>query len=96
MQTNDEILWRIAKKRARFKKQLISYVLVSCFLWGIWFMSGSEINYDSDFPGFPNFPWPAWIMFWWGIGLVFCFVNAYLVNTPNAVENEYQKLKNQQ
>lgn len=90
MQTNDDILWSIAKKRARFRKQLLSYILVNCFLWGIWFMSGNNIdNYD-------DFPWPAWIMFWWGVGLVFCFVNAYMFNTRSAIENEYQKLKNQQ
>jgi drug/metabolite transporter (DMT)-like permease len=90
MQPNDDILWAIAKKRAAFKKQLLSYILVSSFLWGIWFMSGKEIDNDSDFP------WPAWIMLWWGIGLVFCFVNAYLINKRSAIENEYQKLKNQQ
>lgn len=28
----DEQLWRVAKKRANFKKSLISYVLVNSFL----------------------------------------------------------------
>ncbi|MEO7531765.1 MAG: 2TM domain-containing protein [Sediminibacterium sp.] len=87
MQTNDEILWIIAKKRAAFRKQLISYVLVNCLLWGIWFMSGKESSQ------FTSFPWPAWVMLWWGIGLAFSFVNAYVFNTSGAIQNEYEKLK---
>jgi hypothetical protein len=90
MEQHDEMLWAIAKKRAGFRKQLISYILVSSFMWGIWFMSGNKVNLHS------SFPWPAWVMFWWGIGLAFSFANAYLLNTGGAVEQEYQKLKNQQ
>ena len=93
MEQHDEMLWAIAKKRAGFRKQLISYILVSSFMWGIWFMSGNRINLPNSFP---SFPLPAWIMFWWGIGLAFSFANAYLLNTHGAVEQEYQKLKNQQ
>jgi hypothetical protein len=89
MEQHDEMLWATAKKRAAFRKQLISYILVNSFMWGIWFMSGNKIT------GVGGFPWPAWIMFWWGIGLAFSFANAYLLNTNGAVEQEYQKLKNQ-
>jgi len=90
MQTNDEILWAIAKKRVSFKKQLISYLLVSSFLWMIWLISGREYNQ------FSSFPWPIWIMFWWGIGLAYSFADAYLINNRNAIQDEYNKLKNQQ
>ena len=90
MENNDETLWAIARQRACFRKQLVSYVLVISFLWGIWFMSGNVFSLHA------SFPWPAWIMFWWGIGLAFSFVNAYMVNTKSAIENEYQKLKKQQ
>ena len=93
MSTNDEILWHIAKKRAAFKKQLMSYVIVNCFLWGVWFLSGNQYNFNFKFI---STPWPVWVMFWWGLGLSFSFVNAYLVNTRQSVETEYQKLKNQQ
>lgn len=89
MKTNDDILWHIAKKRAAFKKQLLSYVLVNCLLWGIWFMNPQRTN------TFSHLPWPAWVSFWWGVGLVFGFVNAYVVNTKRAIEAEYEKLKQQ-
>jgi hypothetical protein len=88
MRTNDEILWHIAKKRAAFKKQLVSYVIVNCFL------SGNQFSHVT-FP-FNATPWPVWVMFWWGIGLAFSFVSAYLVNTKESIETEFQKLKNQQ
>lgn len=93
MQTNDEILWHIAKKRASFKKQLLSYVLVNCFLWGVWFISGNRNELQL---GFNQIPWPAYVMFWWGVGLAFSFVNAYVVNTKQSIEDEFRKLKNQQ
>jgi hypothetical protein len=37
METIDEKeIWHIAKKRAKFKKGLVSYVLVNSFLWAIY------------------------------------------------------------
>jgi hypothetical protein len=33
-QPNDERLWRIAKKRASFKKSLFSYLVINAFLMG--------------------------------------------------------------
>ena len=90
METKDEILWQIARKRAGFKKHLISYVIVNCFLWAVWFASGRE------FDQYDYFPWPIWIMFWWGVGLVYNFADAYLFNNKNAIQQEYEKLKNQQ
>ncbi len=99
MQTNDEILWMIAKKRASFKKSLISYIIVCSFLWAVWFMSGRhESRFDGQFDhsdGFV-FPWPIWVMLWWGVALVFCFVKAYVINGSDTVQKEYKKLKNQQ
>jgi hypothetical protein len=92
MHTNDEIRWHIAKKRASFKKQLISYIIINCFLWAVWFFSGNHYNNFS----FNGTPWPVWVMFWWGVGLAFSFVGAYMVNTKESIENEFQKLKNQQ
>jgi hypothetical protein len=89
MQTNDEMLWAIAKKRASFKKQLISYLLVCSFLWAVWLLSGREKD------DFDSFPWPTWIMFWWGVGLAYHYANAYLFSRKDSVQQEYEKLKNQ-
>ena len=90
MEPKDDILWHLAKKRAGFKKHLISYVIVNSFLWTVWFASGRE--YDQN----DYLPWPVWVMLWWGVGLAFNYVNAYVVNTKDSIEKEYQKLKNQQ
>lgn len=98
MENNDEILWAIARKRAGFKKQLASYVIVNAFLWGVWFVSSGRhgFPFGNGFTNYHVFPWPAWVMFWWGIGLAFSFANAYVLNTRNDIEQEYRKLKNQQ
>ncbi len=90
MKPENDILWEMAKKRAAFKKHLVSYLVVISFLWAIWFLSGRQHDLEN------NFPWPAWIMLWWGIGLAFSYSKAYGVNRHNAVEEEYRKLKNQQ
>jgi len=90
MDTKNDILWELAKKRAGFKKHLVSYVIVNAFLWAIWFVSGRGYDYDA------YFPWPLWVMLWWGIGLAFNYANAYMFNTHNAIEQEYEKLKKQQ
>ncbi|MBX9891983.1 MAG: hypothetical protein K2Y12_06640 [Chitinophagaceae bacterium] len=44
MQTPDnDKLWRIAKKRANFKKSAFAYVVVNIFLWTIyWITHGYE------------------------------------------------------
>lgn len=90
MEPRNEILWHIAKKRAGFKRHLLSYLLVNAYLWGVWFITGREFDQDN------YFAWPVWVMLFWGIGLAFNYVNAYVFSTGNAIEEEYQKLKNQQ
>lgn len=90
---NDSILWHIAKKRASFKKQLLSYILVNCMLWGVWFMSGrASHHYHSS----NIFPWPCWVMFGWGIGLLFSFIGAYVVNNRQMLQREFEELKREE
>jgi hypothetical protein len=84
----DADLWRIAQKRASFKSHLATYIIVIGFLWLLWFFTGDRSFNDG-------IPWPAWATVGWGIGLLFNYLGAY-VHTTDAVENEYQKLKNQQ
>lgn len=92
-ETKDEKLWRMAKKRAAFKRHLFSYVLVNSFLWVIWFFSGhfTSSYYDGYNEGF-HFPWPLFIMFFWGIGLAFDFFHSYYGYKENMIEKEYRKL----
>ena len=86
MENRDEQLWRIAKKRAGFKKQLASYIIVNGFLWAVWFFTGGFT--DGSY-----YPWPIWCSLGWGIGLAFSYYGAYMENRADDTMREYQKLK---
>ena len=96
MEPINDPLWEIAKKRSKFKQNLTSYAIIIPFLWCVWyFSSGSTEKYfntEGDFSF--HFPWPAWAMIGWGIGLAFQYIDAYIFNTKQSIESEYQKLKN--
>ena len=87
----DPALWELAQKRASFKGHLVSYIIVNAFFWVLWYFTGQHVDHDEM-----RFPWPIWPMLGWGIGLAFHFAGAYIFPKHNTVENEYQKLKNQQ
>ena len=94
MENRDEQLWRIAKKRAGFKKQLASYIIVNGFLWCVWFFTRGDM--DMDEMNSMQFPWPIWCTLGWGIGLAFSYYNAYHDNRENDTMKEYQKLKDRE
>ncbi len=81
----NQMLWRMAKKRASFKWSLAAYVFVNSFLVLIWYFTSD--SYD-------NF-WPVWPMLGWGLGLAFQYFSAYHGNEIFSAEEEYNKLKNQ-
>ena len=97
MENRDEQLWRIAKKRAGFKKQLASYIIVNSFLWAIWYftLGHSEINNNISIDG-DNFPWPIWPTLGWGVGLAFSYFKAYHDTRESDTMREYQKLKDKE
>jgi hypothetical protein len=35
-QQKDERLWKIARRRAEFRKSLYSFIVIVAFMWGIW------------------------------------------------------------
>jgi hypothetical protein len=93
----DPALWEIAQKRAGFKKHAVSYVIVNLFLWGVWYFTDSasdEMNFSNW--RWHHYPWPIWTTLGWGIGLAFNYAGAYIYPKTNAVDQEYQKLKNKQ
>lgn len=90
----DPSLWQIAHKRASFKRHAITYVIVNVFLWIVWYMSAMRQHIDLGSWGWGHFPWPLWTTVGWGIGLAFHFASAYVFPETNAVEREYEKLKN--
>jgi hypothetical protein len=90
MENRDEKLWLLAKQRAKFKGNVISYVAVNIFLWAIWFLTSR--NNEHLYGGF--IPWPAWVSIGWGFGLVINYVKVYHMNGDDAIQKEYDKLKN--
>lgn len=42
MENKDEKLWAIAQKRANFKKELYTYIVVTLFLWAIWLVTNND------------------------------------------------------
>ena len=91
MENRDEKLWQIAKKRAGFKKQLGTYIVVNIFLWAIWwFKISPDNNYDS------GIPWPAWVTLGWGFGIAWSYYKAYHDNGESDTMREYQKLKDKE
>lgn len=101
MEPINDPLWEIAKERAKFKKSFFSYLIVIPFLWCIWYFTdgyrhGRYFMFDEDMHWRFHIPWPAWVTLFWGFGLAVKFVKAYVFNTKNSIEEEYQKLKNKQ
>ena len=82
----DEMLWKIAKKRAAFKLSFSVYVFVNTFLIAVWYFSSGP---DSYF-------WPAWPIIGWGFGILMQYLAAYQGNNMFTAEEEYERLKNQQ
>ena len=83
---NDDVLWKIAKKRASFKWSLTSYIIVNTFLVGVWYFTSGRYSYF----------WPIWPMLGWGIGVAMHYFDAYHGNNVFSVQKEYDKLKNKQ
>jgi hypothetical protein len=82
----DEVLWKIAKKRAAFKRSFSLYVFVNAFLIGVWYFSSGPQSYF----------WPVWPMLGWGVGLLLQYLGAYQGRNIFSDEQEYERLKNQQ
>lgn len=85
----DQQLWRIAQKRANFRRSFISYVIVNFFLWVLWWFTSGRVT------GFSGHPWPVWVMLGWGISIALHYFEAYTGSKSDLAEREYEKLKRQ-
>jgi len=88
----DPELWRIAQKRAKFKKHVFTYFVVNAFLWLIWWMGHRGMHHEMSWSGI-GLPWPIWPTVGWGIGLAFSYFDAYQNPQSTLAEKEYEKLK---
>ena len=88
MTEKERMLWKQAKSRVEFKRHLWTYIIVNGFLWTLWLLTGGKSGH--------TIPWPVWPTLGWGIGLAFSYYSAYHGHNIDAVEREYEKLKNKQ
>jgi 2TM domain len=91
MEERDKQLWRIAQKRAKFKKHLASYIIVNGFLWAMWYITDGRREHE-DLLG----AWPIWCTLGWGIGIAFSYYDAYHDSKEQDTMKEYQKLKDRE
>lgn len=89
-QQRDEKLWRIARKRASFKRSLSVYFIIIGFLWVIWWFSNGRHGNNM------SWPWPLWAMLGWGLALAFQYFEAYNGDKETLAEKEYERLKQEQ
>lgn len=92
-QNTDDRLWKVAKKRAEFKRHLTTYFVMSLFFWAVWWFTQGQRT------GFRNWAavWPIWPMLFWGLGIAFQYFNAYgHTDRDTLIRQEYDKLKRQE
>jgi len=89
-------LYRRAAKRAdaklHFYRHLRSYLIVNIFLWLIALFTG----FNSGSGSFWSFGWPLWVTLFWGIGLVFEYVNVFMINDQrkqDMIEAEMRRMR---
>jgi hypothetical protein len=94
MENKDEKLWAIAQKRASFKKEAFTYLVVNLFLWAIWFFTRNEKDASEVIVGNANIPWPVWVTLGWGVAVALKYFKVYKTNGDSLAEKEYEKLIN--
>ena len=89
----DPSLWQKAKARAKFQASLLSFLFVNALLWTIW-----AFTFSHHGRGFhPGIPWPLWVSFFWGLGLVKRGIEAYGgFSYEQRTQREYERLARQQ
>jgi hypothetical protein len=86
----DKELWKLAKKRVGFRRHLATYIIMNTFFWLLWFFTDHRQD-DAEMNGIP---WPVFPMLGWGLGVAFNYFSAFVFSKPQAIEKEYEKLKN--
>ncbi|MDO7846515.1 2TM domain-containing protein [Hymenobacter sp. M29] len=90
----DPYLWQKAKARARFQSHLLSFLLVNALLWVIWAFTFPH-HHGRGFHS--EIPWPLWVTFFWGLGLIRRGMAAYGgFSREQRTQREYERLVSQQ
>ncbi|OGX85722.1 hypothetical protein BEN47_14640 [Hymenobacter lapidarius] len=86
----DPDLWQKAKARAKFQANLLSFLFVNATLWLIWAFIEPH---HSGRPFRTEVPWPLWVTFFWGLGLIKRGIVAYGGFTyEQRTQREYARL----
>jgi len=90
----DPYLWQKANARAKFQAHLLSYLFVNATLWVIWAFTAP--HYFGR-PFHSEIPWPLWVTFFWGLGLIKRGIAAYGGFTyEQRTQREYERLVREQ
>ncbi len=89
---SDEELYKLAKERVEEKKgffyNLVAYCVVNAALYLLWrFAAGG------------GYPWFLWVLGGWGIGLIFHFVNVFVLQggwEQREIRKEMDRLRDKQ
>ena len=91
----DPYLWQKAKARAKFQASLLSFLFVNALLWVIWAFTAPSHHYVRPFHS--EIPWPLWVTFFWGLGLIKRGIAAYGgFSYEQRAQREYDRLAREQ
>jgi hypothetical protein len=100
MTDKEKMLWKQAKKRVGFRRHLYTFLIINAFVWILHFLrvddweNHVQVIKDHGPGDHFHFGGPIFMTLGWGIGLAFHYYGAYHGSSYNAVEKEYEKLKN--
>ena len=87
MKKSDEKLYEEAEARVGWRKHFTTYLIINIAIWLFWYFTRAK---DGNYDGY----WPIWATLGWGIGIVSHYIGVF--GSSNAVEKEFQKLKERQ
>jgi hypothetical protein len=87
MEERDEQLWKLAKKRARNKKNGLIYIVLLGFFWIIWLN-----NNDFQLGDNMSYAWPKWPTLGFLIAWVIEYIEAHFGDQDRITKREYEKL----
>jgi hypothetical protein len=83
---NDAQIWELARKRAGFKKNLVSYAFTNLAMIALWLFTAGGHAYF----------WPFWGILGWGFQLAMQYASCYHGNDLHGAQAEYDHLKKQE
>ena len=84
---SEQELRAAARKRAEekvgFYVHLMIYIVINAGLWALWYFTAPD-----------QFPWPAFVTIFWGIGVVSHAIGTFFSHryTDSLAEREYQRM----